>query len=93
MINTVNPKIDRAKDYLKRHVDELWLIVVSDVRLSQAMPVDLIAKLNTFNKLDRLLLGSNYKNVFLYQYQIGVIYKWPNWSKIGGEQLYPTIVA
>ena len=93
LINTVKSKIDRAKDYLKRHVDELWLIVVSDVRLSQAMPVDLIAKLNTFNKLDRLLLGSNYKNVFLYQYQIGVIYKWPNWSKIGGEQLYPTIVA
>lgn len=93
LINTVKPKIDRAKDYLKRHVDELWLIVVSGVRLSQAMPVDLIVKLNTFNKLDRLLRGSNYKNVFLYQYQIGVIYKWPNWSKIGEEQLYPTIVA
>lgn len=91
LINTVKPKIDRAEDYLKRHIDELWLIVVSGVRLSQTMPVHLTAKFNSFNKLDRLLLGSNYNNVFVYQYQIGVIYKWPNWVKIGKEQLYPTI--
>jgi len=91
LINTVKPKTDRSKSYFKRHIDELWLIVISGVRLSQTMPVDLAVKLDSFNKLDRLLWKSKYKNAFIYQYQIGIIYKWPNWIKIGKEQLYPTI--
>jgi len=93
LINFVKPKIDRAEDYLKRYVDKLWLITVSGVRLSHTMPVHLRTKLNSFEKSDKLLMGSYYNNVFIYQYQIGVIYKWPNWIKIKEEQLYPIIMT
>lgn len=93
LINAVKPKIHRAIDYWKKHIDELWLIVVSGVRLSQTMPIHLTAKLNSFNKLDRVLRGSNFSKVFVYQYQVGVIYKWPGWVKISKEQLYSTIEA
>ena len=91
LINVAKPKIDKATDYRKSHIEKLWLIIVSGVKLSQTMPVHLADKLNSFEQLDSLLMASNYERVFLYQYQLGVIYEWPKWIKIGKERLFRTI--
>jgi hypothetical protein len=91
LINAVEPKFDKATDYRKTHIDALWLIIVSGVRLSQTMPIPLKNKLDSFSQLDSLLKASMYEKVFLFQYQVGVIYQWPKWIKIGKGQLYPTV--
>jgi len=91
LIKTIKPKTEKVASYKKKKIDELWLIIVSGVRLSQTMPMHLTETLKTFNQLGKLLKVSNYNKVFIYQYQIGVIHEWPTWKKIGKEQIYPTI--
>jgi len=91
LVDTIQPKLVKAKSYIRKDIDGLWLLIVSGLRLSQTMPVHLSNKLLSYKKLDYLLSQSIYEKVYIYQYMIGVIYEWPNWVKIGKEQLYPTI--
>lgn len=35
LINVAKPKIDKATDYRKSHIEKLWLIIVSGVKLSR----------------------------------------------------------
>ena len=91
LIDTIQPKIAKAESYIRNDIDGLWLLVVSGFRLSQTMPVHLSNKLLSYKKLNYLLSRSIFEKVYIYQYMIGVIYEWPNWIKIGKEQLYPTI--
>ena len=91
LIDTVQPKLVKAKSYKRKNIDGLWLLIVSGVRLSQTMPVRLSSKLLSYKNLDYLLSRAIFEKVYIYQYMIGIIYEWPNWVKIGKEQLYPTI--
>jgi len=92
LIDTVAPKAVRTGNYLKKdNYDELWLMVVSEHRLSQAIPPRLLDKLNSFGTLNKELQEFGFARVFLYQYLFEVIYEWPGWKKVGEEKLIPTI--
>lgn len=91
LLDTIQPKLVKAKSYIRRNIDVLWLLIVSGFRLSQTMPVRLSNRLLSYKKLDYLLSRSIFEKIYIYQYMVGVIYEWPNWVKIGTEQLYPTI--
>ena len=92
LIETITPKIVRTGNYLKKDkFDELWLLIVSEHRLSQTIPLRLLDKLNSFGTLNNELQESNFAKVFLYQYQFDIVYEWPGWKKIGKEKLIPTI--
>jgi hypothetical protein len=91
LVDTIQPKLVKAESYIKKNIDVLWLLVVSGSRLSQTMPVHLANKLLSFKNLDYLLSRSVFDKIYIYQYMVGVIYEWPNWAKIGIEQLHPTI--
>jgi hypothetical protein len=91
LIDTIQPKLVKAESYIRKNIDVLWLLVVSGSRLSQTMPVHLANKLLSYKKLDYLLSRSVFEKIYIYQYMVGVIYEWPNWVKIGIEQLHPTI--
>lgn len=83
LINTVESKIKEVTKYKEKDMDELWLLIVSGYRLSQALGIRLSDKLNTFARLNNLLSKSGYDKVYLYQYMFDVIYEWPGWVKIG----------
>lgn len=85
LIKTVESKI--LADYKGKDIDEVWLLIVSGSRLSQALGMHLSDKLNTFNRLNSLLGKSGYGKVYLYQYMLDVLYQWPGWVKIGRENL------
>lgn len=89
LLNSVKPKLVNYRD---ASFDELWLLVVSGVRLSQTMPVHLSYKLREFQTLESFLKKSEYDNVYIFQYQLGVAYEWPEWVKIGKEKLIATIL-
>ena len=83
LMKTVESKI--VADYKGKDIDEVWLLIVSGYRLSQALGIRLSDKLNTFGRLNNLLSKSGYNKIYLYQYMIDVIYEWPGWVKIGRE--------
>lgn len=85
LINAVQPKMKKAVIYKEKNIDELWLLIISGYRLSQAMGIRLSDKLNTFDQLNILLRQSGYNKVYLYQFMFDVIYEWPEWVKIGKE--------
>ena len=85
LINATKSKIEKVVKYKEKNVDELWLLIVSGDRLSQAMGLNLSYKLNTFDQLNNLLRHSGYNKIFIYQYMFDVIYEWPGWVKIGKE--------
>lgn len=85
LINATKSKIEKVVKYREKNIDELWLLIVSGHRLSQAMGLNLSYKLNTFDQLNNLLKHSGYNKIFIYQYMFDVIYKWPGWVKIGKE--------
>jgi len=91
LIDTIQPKLVKAETYIRKNIDVLWLLVVSGSRLSQTMSVRLSNRLLSYKKLDYLLSRSIFEKIYIYQYMVGVVYEWPNWVKIGTEQLYPTI--
>jgi len=76
-------KIIKASKYKEKDIDELWLLIISEHRLSQAMGIRLSEKLNTFDQLDNLLRQSAYNKIYLYQFMFDVIYEYPGWVKIG----------
>ncbi len=86
LIKTVKSKV--VADYKGKDVDEVWLLIISGFRLSQALGIHLSNKLNTFNRLNSLLRKSGYSKVYLYQYMLDVLYQWPGWVKIGRESLF-----
>jgi len=85
LINAVKPKIKKVPTYKEKNIDELWLLIISGYRLSQAMGMRLSDKLNTFHQLNILLSQSGYNKVYLYQFMFDVVYEWPGWIKIGKE--------
>jgi len=85
LINATKSKIEKVVNYKEKNIDELWLLIVSGHRLSQAMGLNLHHKLNTFDQLNNFLKHSGYNKIFIYQYMFDVIYKWPGWVKIGKE--------
>ena len=85
LINASKSKIEKASKYKEKDVDELWLLIISGHRLSQAMGFRLSDKLNTFDQLDNLIRHSAYNKIHLYQFMFDVIYEWPGWVKIGKE--------
>jgi hypothetical protein len=91
LLDTIEPKLAKAESYARKDIDVLWLLVVSGSRLSQTMSVRLSNSLLSYKKLDYLLSRSIFEKIYIYQYIVGVVYEWPNWVKIGIEQLYPTI--
>jgi len=92
LINTVTPKAVRTDNYLKNDkFDELWLLVVSEHRLSQTIPPFLFDELNSFGTLNKELQESGFARVFLYQYMLDVVYEWPGWKKLGEEKIISTI--
>lgn len=80
LLKAINPKL-RA-DYKDHKIDELWLLIISGYRLSQAMGIILFYKLSNYNELNRLLRLSKYSKVYIYQYMLNSIYEWPGWVKI-----------
>ena len=86
LMDAIKPKIGKAFGYKKgKHIDELWLLIISGYRLSQAMGIYLLEKLNTFDQLNNLLSQSGYDKIYIYQYMFDIIYEWPGWVKIGRE--------
>ncbi len=86
LIKTVESKI--FADYKGKDIDEVWLLIVSGFRLSQALGMHLSNRLNTFNRLNNLLGKAGYSKIYLYQYMLDVFYQWPGWAKIGRESLF-----
>ncbi len=70
LIEALEDKIQKAGIYKQEEMNELWLLVVSGWRLSQAMPPPehLEYKLNGFSKLNNLIKTSEYSKVYLYQH-------------------------
>lgn len=92
LINMVTPKAVRTDNYLKKgKFDELWLLVVSEHRLSQTLPPMLLDKLNSFETLNKTLQESGFARVFVYQHLLDVVYEWPGWKKLGEEKFISTI--
>lgn len=94
LINTLTPKAVRTDSYLRKDkFDELWLLVVSEHRLSQTIPPFMLDKLNSFGILNKQLQESGFVKVLLYQYLLNVVYvyEWPCWKKVGEEKSVPTI--
>lgn len=91
LIDAIRTKIEKIVNYKQKDLDELWLLIISGHRLSQDMGRLLEYKLNNYSQLNRLLKKSGYSKVYIYQYMLNVIYQWPGWSKIGTENLIPTI--
>lgn len=86
LMDTIKPKIEKTFGYKKeKELNELWLLITSGYRLSQAMGIHLLEKLNTYDRLNNLLSQSGYKKIYLYQYMFDVIYEWPGWVKVGRE--------
>ena len=86
-MNVIKPKL---VNYRNENFQELWLLVASGTRLSQTMPLRLSYKLRAFHRLEETLKGSHYDKVYIFQYQLGVVYEWPGWRKIGKERLIQT---
>jgi len=55
LISAVKTKIEKIVSYKQKHIDELWLLIISGHRLSQEMGGLLSYKLNNFNQLNSLL--------------------------------------
>lgn len=91
LIKTIERKTSIANEYVKNDIDELWLIVVEGHRISQAMGINLEWYLNDFESVNRLLQGSQFNKVYIYQYMQAVIYEWPGWFKIGQERFMETV--
>lgn len=87
LIDAAEPKVKKLAKYKGEGVDEVWLLIVSGLQLSQALGIDLSGKLKTFDRLNSLLTESGFKRVYLYQYLLDVAYEWPGWVKIGRENL------
>lgn len=87
LIDAAEPKVKKLAKYKGEGVDEVWLLIVSGPRLSQALGINLSGKLKTFDRLNRLLTKSGFNRVYLYQYMFDVAYEWPGWVKIGRESL------
>lgn len=85
LISAIQRKMNRADKYRGKGIEELWLLVISGYRLSQAMPPFLENKLSDFDRLNDILEESGYDKVYLYQYMFDVIYEWPGWIKFGKE--------
>ncbi len=83
LLRIIEHKVSREKQYLQKGFDELWLLVIFGHRISQTVFPRLEHKLKTFSALNSLLDTSSYNYVFLYLYMVDVIYRWPNWEKIG----------
>jgi len=84
LINAIQEKINKAGKYQVQGINELWLLIVSGHRLSQAMPPPehLQYKLKSFGRLNNLLRKSGYNKVYLSQRMFAVIHEWPGWKKI-----------
>jgi hypothetical protein len=81
LIDIIRPKVEGVINYRRVIVDELWLLVVSGYRLSQAMGMLLANDLFSYENLNRLLEQSGYNKVYLYQYMLDVIFEWPGWTE------------
>ena len=79
LMDIITPKVNEVSSYKREHFDELWLVVVSGYRLSQAMGVLSEKRLASYENLNKLLEQSGYDKVYLYQYMFDVIYGWPGW--------------
>ena len=92
LITAITPKASKAVSYLEKdEFDELWLLVVSEHRLSQTIPRISVEKLNSYETLNKELQKSGFAKVLLYQYMFDVVYEWPGWKKFGKEKFIPTI--
>lgn len=83
LINSVRSKL--IANYSDSKFDELWLLIVSGYRLSQAMGIHLVYELNSYRNLKDMLRASCLNRVFIYQYMFDIIYEWPQWVKIKGK--------
>jgi hypothetical protein len=81
LIDIIRPKVEGVINYRRVIIDELWLLVVSGYRLSQAMGMLSTNKLVSYENLNRLLETSGYNKVYLYQYMLDVIFEWPGWAE------------
>lgn len=87
LIDAAEPKIEKLASYRGTSVEEMWLLIVSGYRLSQAFGIHLSQRLDTFNRLNNLLAKSGFNRVYLYHYLFDAIYEWPGWVRIGKESL------
>lgn len=85
LIHTIESKVEKAKKYKQKDIDELWLLIFSGHQLSQAMGIQLLDKLSNYDQLNNMLGQSEFEKVYIYQHMHSVIYKWPGWKKIGKE--------
>jgi hypothetical protein len=82
LLNCLKPKVDKAGSYKRDNIDELWLLVASGAKLSQATPVYLQNYLKSFQEVNALLTQSAFKHCYFLQYMSSSVYKWPGWQKI-----------
>lgn len=83
LINAIKSKL--VANYIDSKFDELWLLIFSGYRLSQAMGVRLLYELESYRNLEDMLRRSCFDKVFVYQYMFNIIYKWPQWIKMEGK--------
>lgn len=81
LIDIIMPKVNEVLNYKREPFHELWLIVVSGYRLSQAMGILLGNRLDGYTNLNNLLQQSGYDKVYIYQYMFDLIYEWPGWTQ------------
>jgi hypothetical protein len=83
LIDAIKAKL--VANYSESKFDELWLLIYSGDRLSQAMGIHLLYELNNYRSLEEMLRKSCFNKIFIFRYMFDSIYKWPEWIKIKGE--------
>ncbi len=69
---------------IKRSFDEIWLLIVSGVEISQCMGMPSVEELRGFIGANDFLNKTPYSNVFIYQYLFDRVIEW---TKQGGWRM------
>ncbi len=83
LMKVIQPKIDRATEYKKSGIDELWVIVGGSIHDSQVVPPPRFVEyeLKNSKNLDNALKSSGFNKVYLYFSFNKVVYEWPKWIR------------
>lgn len=68
--------VERKLNSVKGRFDEIWLLIVSGVEISQCMGFPHIEELRGFTVVNDLLKKGQYSNIFVYQYMFNRIIEW-----------------
>lgn len=88
LINLVKQKSHGLDSYSSNCVcDKYWLLIASGWRISQSVGCRAGEQLKQIRKLDDVLRGSEFSNVYFYQSMTQDIYEWPEWNMLSMEKV------